>query len=97
MADPILHVRIISPQKIFLDTQADSVSSKNKQGPFDILPMHANFITVVENEPIVIRVKAQKPLTFKFPMAIILNTSNQVNIYTYITYISPESATEASP
>ena len=84
MADPTLHVRIISPQALILDSEAQSVSSKNLQGPFDILPQHANFITVVENQPIVVRILKQKPLIFKFLIAIILTTANKVDIYTYI-------------
>lgn len=84
MNNPTLHVRIISPQQLMLDTDAESVSSKNMQGPFDILPFHANFITVVENQPITVRVKGQKPQVFKFPIAIVYNTNNQVDIYTYI-------------
>lgn len=82
MADT-LHVRIISPQSLILDTQAESVSSKNLQGPFDILSQHANFITVIENSPIVVRIANQKPLTFKFSLSIILVMENKVNIYTY--------------
>ena len=84
MSDPTLHVRIISPQQLILNSYAVSVSSKNSQGPFDILPQHANFITMVENTPIVIRVANQKPLVFKFPLAIIMVTENNVNIYTYL-------------
>lgn len=83
-SNPTLHVRIISPQELLLDTQADSVSSKNLQGAFDILAQHANFITMVENAPIIIRLKGQKDQTFNFPMAIIMASENQVNIYTYI-------------
>lgn len=79
-----LHVRIISPQQLILDTQAATISSKNLQGPFDILPQHANFITVIENQPIVVRIKGQKPLVFKFPIAIIYVQENKVNVYTYI-------------
>lgn len=84
MASPTLHVRIISPQQLLLDTQAESVSSKNSQGTFDILPQHANFITMVEKAPIVVRVKGQKDQKFDFPMAIILTTDNKVDIFTYI-------------
>ncbi|MDO8576716.1 MAG: hypothetical protein Q7R82_00050 [Candidatus Daviesbacteria bacterium] len=84
MPNPNLHVRIISPQQLILDTEANSVSSKNLQGNFDILPQHANFITLTENSPIIIRPANQKPLTFKFPLAIIVTTENKVNIYTYI-------------
>ena len=84
MSIPILHVRIISPQQLILDTEADSVSSKNSQGPFDILAQHANFISIIENSPIIVKTADQKPLKFLFPLAIILVTNNKVNIYTYI-------------
>lgn len=84
MSNPTLHVKIISPQQLILDTEAFSVSSKNAQGNFDILPLHANFITLVENSPIIIRLGGQKPLSFQFPLAIILTTENKVDIYTYI-------------
>ncbi len=79
-----LHVRIISPQQVILDTNAQSVSSKNLLGNFDILPQHANFITMVENSPIVVRNRGQKDLVFNFPLAIILTRENKVDIYTYI-------------
>ena len=84
MTNPTLHVRIISPQQLILDTEANSVSSKNPQGNFDILPQHANFITLIDNSPIVVRVTGRKPLVFKFPLAIILTRENKVDIYTYI-------------
>lgn len=84
MPNPTLHVRIISPQQVFLDTQANSISSKNTQGNFDILPQHANFITLVENSPIIVRPVGQKPLSFNFPLAIIITSGNTVNIYTYL-------------
>lgn len=84
MSNPTLHIRIISPQQLILDTQASSVSSKNLQGSFDILPQHANFITLIDNSPIVVRIEHQKSLTYKFPLAIIIAKSNQVDIYTYI-------------
>lgn len=83
MTNPTLHVRIISPLQLLLDTEAESVSSKNLQGNFDILSQHANFLTVVEKQPIIIRVKNQKPLKFDLPLAIIFATENKVNIYTY--------------
>ncbi len=82
--DQTLHVRIISPQELILDSYAQSVSSKNEQGSFDILPQHANFITLVENSEIVVKVANQKPLVFKYPLAIIITRENKVNIYTHI-------------
>lgn len=84
MSNPTLHVRIISPQQLILDSDAESVSSKNLSGPFDILAQHANFITMVEKSSIYIRTKGQKQQKFDFPMAIIMVTDNKVDIYTYI-------------
>lgn len=89
MDNQTLRIRIMSPQQLILDTEALSVSSKNIQGNFDVLPAHANFITVLEDAPIVIRpggrlgLSRKKPLTFQFPIAIMLVVSNVVNIYTY--------------
>lgn len=85
MSQPTLHIRIISPKEFILNTDALSVSSKNIQGSFDILPQHANFITLVENSPIIVRIPNQKPLTYKFPLAIILAKENNVDIYTYVS------------
>lgn len=81
MNNPTLHVRIISPQQLILDTEAISVSSKNAQGNFDILPQHANFITLIENSPIIVRT-GPKELKFAFAVAIIFTQENKVNIYT---------------
>lgn len=84
--DPILHVRIISPQKLIHEGQAYAVSSENSKGKFDILPFHANFVTLVEEQPILIRPTENTPkdkiLTFKFPLAVISVAENSVNIYT---------------
>lgn len=84
MSNPTLHVRIISPQQLILEADAQSVSSKNSQGSFDVLPQHANFITLIENYPITVRMRGQKPLAFKFPIAIMHVQSDRVDIYTYL-------------
>lgn len=80
----ILQVKIFSPRSIVFEGQADSVSSQNSAGIFDILPQHANFITLVQNIPIIIRSKEKGDQTFQFPLAIVYNTSNRVHIYTDI-------------
>lgn len=84
MPEPTLHVRIISPQQVILETEAEAVSSKNLKGPFDILTQHANFITMIENSPILIRLNSKKTLTFTYPLSIIFASNNLVNIYTNI-------------
>ncbi len=85
MTQPTLRVRIISPQEILMDNDhCSSVSSKNLQGDFDILAEHANFLTVIDNQPITIRMVGADAVTVKFPMAIIFAASNIVTIYTYL-------------
>lgn len=78
----ILQVRIVSPKQDIFFSPAVSVSSINSAGKFDILPQHANFITLINNSPIVVRLPSGKNVTFKFPLAIIYLVNNQVNIYT---------------
>lgn len=80
----ILQVKIVSPKAIVFEGQADSVSSQNSMGKFDVLPQHANFITLVQQVPIIVRKKGEEDKTFQFTMAIVYNTSNRVHIYTDI-------------
>lgn len=80
----ILKVKIISPRQDFFEGEALSVSSKNSVGNFDILPEHANFITMIQNTSIIIRKPNKEELSFNFPLAIIYNSKNIVKIYTDI-------------
>lgn len=79
-----LLVRIVSPRGVIFEGQATSVSSKNSIGSFDILPQHANFITIVENQPISVIKADTTHEDFHFDLAIIYTRNNQVNVYTDI-------------
>jgi hypothetical protein len=57
MAQNLLKVKILSPTQTIYDGEAVSVSSVNSMGKFDILPYHANFITLVQKNPVILRVK----------------------------------------
>ena len=81
MADNLLEVEISSPDKQIWQGTAKSVSSVNTTGPFDILPFHANFISIIENHPIKIN-KGAKVEEFSFANAIIYASKNKVLIYT---------------
>lgn len=79
---PTLNIKVLSQKGVLFDGQALSISSINSQGPFDVLPNHANFITLIEKKPITVRLEKQKPLTFNFPIAIIYLSQNLIRIYT---------------
>ena len=46
-AKPEMHVKVYSPFRVYLDSQAYSVSGENTTGPFDILPHHHPFISLL--------------------------------------------------
>lgn len=50
-----LLVKVHSPFKLYFEGQADSVSATNNTGPFDILPKHHNFITLLNAGDLVVR------------------------------------------
>ena len=81
MSDNLITVEINSPEKLIWEGTAVSLSSSNSSGPFDILSMHANFITIIENQTIKVNT-GSKIEEFKFPNAIIYATKNKVIIYT---------------
>jgi hypothetical protein len=55
-------VKIYSPYRVYFDDAADSVTAINLTGPFDILPGHKNFMTLLTRGDIIVRSKngAQK-------------------------------------
>lgn len=44
---PHLRVKVYSQFQVYYEGAADSVSAASKVGPFDILPGHANFFTLL--------------------------------------------------
>lgn len=90
MSNPTLYVRIVSPKQTLFAGEALAVSSTNSAGKFDILPHHANFLTLTEDVPISILTPDRKKVEFKFPLTIIYNTDNKVNIYTDILPQTPK-------
>ena len=82
----LLNVRILSPRQVLFEGKALSVSSKNSMGDFDILPYHANFISLIENNVIRIRKADRQLTTFAVPFAILYQSNNNVNIYTDIQF-----------
>jgi F0F1-type ATP synthase epsilon subunit len=44
---PLMHVKVYAPFKNYFDEPAYSISAENQTGPFDILPRHHNFMTLI--------------------------------------------------
>lgn len=52
---PIMQLKVYSPFQVFFDESAYSISGVNDTGPFDILPHHHNFITLLKAGELVIQ------------------------------------------
>ncbi len=50
-----MHVKVYSPFNVYYDDRAVSFSAVNDTGPFDILPGHRNFMTLVSPCELIIR------------------------------------------
>lgn len=47
-AADVIRVKVWSPFRVFFDGEAKSISAVNGTGPFDVLPKHHNFITLLD-------------------------------------------------
>ena len=52
---PTMHVKVYSPFQTYFDDEAESISGINDTGPFDILPEHQSFLTLLNAGDLVIR------------------------------------------
>lgn len=50
-----MHVKVYAPFKVYYDDVANSISAINATGPFDILPKHHNFMTLLSEGDIIVR------------------------------------------
>jgi len=80
----LITLRIASPKETIFEGQVRSLSSINSKGKFDVLPYHANFLTLIENKPIILSLPDKKARTFTFPVAILYARENRIDVYTDI-------------
>lgn len=50
-----MNVKVYSPYKVYFEGPAISISAESLTGPFDILPKHHNFITLLSPCELVVR------------------------------------------
>lgn len=55
---PEMHIKVYSPFKTYYDDDAQSISAVNATGPFDILPHHHNFMTLLS--PCELQIRARR-------------------------------------
>lgn len=83
-----LHVTVRNRIKVVFDDDAQSVSSKNATGVFDILPEHSNFISLIMS-PLTIRTMDGKKHEITFDNGLLKVRNNAVHCY--VDLLSPEA------
>lgn len=83
--DQVLRVRISKATQTVWEGEAYSVSAQNVEGPFDILPLHAHFISVLDAHPIVVTHPDKSTSQFTFTKSIMHVKDNLVSIYAEIS------------
>jgi len=73
--------KVYSPFKVYFEGPAVSVSAESKTGPFDILPRHHNFITLLVPCQLVIRTDAQNEQTFDIGGGVMHVKANEVTVF----------------
>jgi len=67
-------------KEIFFEGKAESISSQNKIGRFDILPGHANFISLIFDSLSIIT-EDKKKIVYQFKKGVLEVSENKVNIF----------------
>lgn len=75
-----LTVSVASSSKKFYEGEAKSVSSNNTVGPFDILPRHENFISLIRDRLSIVDTSGKK-FQLKITSGLLEVSGNQVRIF----------------
>lgn len=78
-----LTVKIFFPslmEKENLTLKATSVSSENRLGPFDVLPGHINFISLIFKK-ISIQTEKKEKIEFSFERGVMIVKENKVKVF----------------
>lgn len=75
-----LQVKIYSPFKTYFSGPASSVSAENDTGPFDVLPRHHHFMTILNAGDITVR-SEQNEQKFRIARGIMHVKNDKVVIF----------------
>lgn len=75
-----LLVSVINPEQIIYEGEAESLTSVNVFGRFDILPYHINFISIIE-DILIIRDTGKQERQMKIDGGIMKVLDNKVSVF----------------
>ncbi len=75
-----INVKIYSPFRVYFNGPAKSVSAENDTGPFDILPQHHNFMTLLNAGELKV-IKEQGEQRYKIARGILHVKKNNIIVF----------------
>jgi hypothetical protein len=76
-----IQVKVYSPYQTYYDAAAKSISAENDTGPFDILPRHHNFMTLVNPCEVIIRIDNAEDKKIRISRGVMHVRSNKVTLF----------------
>lgn len=76
-----MHVKIYAPFKIYYDDSANSVTALNGVGPFDVLPNHHSFISLLEPGAITVRSDGKPDFQININRGVIHVKADEVKVF----------------
>ncbi len=76
-----MHVKVHSPFKVYYDDDAVSLTAVNLTGPFDILPRHKNFMTLISPCNLVVRAPGKPDFSLPVTRGVMHVKANQVTVF----------------
>lgn len=78
--DLILRVTVRDRAGALFEGEAEAVSSHNDKGPFDILPLHTNFISII-HKGVTLHLKDKVVKDLSFETGVLKVAENKVEVY----------------
>ncbi|HEX5395312.1 MAG TPA: F0F1 ATP synthase subunit epsilon [Candidatus Saccharimonadales bacterium] len=76
-----MDIKIYAPFQVYFNGTADSLSANNDTGPFDVLPHHKNFMSLLKPGPITVRQKGKPDFSMKIDRGIVHVRNNKVSVF----------------
>ena len=90
-----IKLKIRDTENILFEGEVERISSFNELGPFDVYPMHANFISII-HKGVAVYADKKKVKELKFEQAVLKVKQDEAHIFLGIEVLFLEEQT-ASP
>ncbi len=78
---PTMKVKIYAPFEIYFEGEASSFSAVNLTGPFDVLPRHKNFMSLLQPGTITVRQSGKPDFSMNISRGIAHVKADQVTVF----------------